>query len=210
MAISLADLLAAARRRTFFDPGQSILSNCSLSRGCHFSRPLAISSTELDLSISRVPDADPPVAMTTRWITSPLLMLAAAFMRATLGRATSSYSQRFSGALPLKKSKKETVMLQIRGFSLGALAIAATAMIAATAPSSARAETSAHARHARLHRATHLAARRSHDANDRAYGEYGAGPANAYGAMPGGPVYVSPSYPGYGYGIGDNSDSYAQ
>jgi hypothetical protein len=104
-------------------------------------------------------------------------------------------------------------MLQIRGFSLGVLAIAATAMFAAIAPSSAMADTSAHARTARLHRATHWAARHAHDANDRqyrAYGEYGAGTANAYGAMPGGSGYVSPSYPGYGYGYGDNSDSYAQ
>jgi hypothetical protein len=36
----------------------------------------------------------------------------------------------------------------------------------------------------------------------------------AYGSMIGGPVYEAPAYqggyPGYGYGVGDNSNSYAQ
>jgi len=101
-------------------------------------------------------------------------------------------------------------MRQIRGFSLGALAIAATAMFAAAVPSSAIAA-SAHDRIARQHNATHFAARRAHDANyrqDRSYREYGAGPANAYGAIPGGGSgFASPSYPGYGYGYGDNSQN---
>jgi hypothetical protein len=100
-------------------------------------------------------------------------------------------------------------MRQIRGFSLGALAIAATATLAAFEPSSAIAGTSAHARTARLHRATHLAAPRAYDANYpqyRVYREYGVGPADAYGAIPGGSGYASPSYPGYGYGYGDNSN----
>jgi hypothetical protein len=105
-------------------------------------------------------------------------------------------------------------MRQIRGFSLGAvaLAIAATAMFAAVAPSSAIAGTSAHARTARQHKATHFTAQRAHNANDRqyrAYREYGAGPASAYGAIPGGGSgFASPSYPGFGYGYGDNSNSY--
>jgi hypothetical protein len=106
---------------------------------------------------------------------------------------------------------KETVMRQIRGFSLGAvaLAIAAAAMFAAVAPSSAIAAASAHARTARQHQATHFTAQRAHNANDRPYRGYGAGPVSAYGAIPrGGSGFASPSYPGFGYGYGDNSNSY--
>jgi hypothetical protein len=93
-------------------------------------------------------------------------------------------------------------MRQMRGFSLAALAIAATAMFAAVAPSSAIAGTS------RQHHATHFTAQRPRHAGYRgyrAYGEYEAGPASAYGAIPGGSEFASPSYPGYGYGYGDNS-----
>jgi hypothetical protein len=98
-------------------------------------------------------------------------------------------------------------MRQIRRFSLGvlALAIAATAMFAAVAPSSATAGTSEHARTARQHKATHFTAQRAYNANDRRYREYGAGPASAYGAIPDGSGFASPSYPGFGYGYGDNS-----
>ena len=85
-------------------------------------------------------------------------------------------------------------MRQMRGFSLAALAIAATAMFAAGAPSSAIAGTS------RQHKATHFTAQRTHHASYRAY--------RAYGAIPGGSGFASPSYPGYGYGYGDNSNSY--
>jgi hypothetical protein len=99
-------------------------------------------------------------------------------------------------------------MRQIRGFSLGVLAIAATAMFAAVAPSGAIAGTSAHARTARQHYATHFTAQRTHHASYRRYRAYGAGPASAYGAIPGGSGFASPSYPGYGYGYGDNSNSY--
>jgi hypothetical protein len=94
-------------------------------------------------------------------------------------------------------------MRQIRGFSLGVLAIAATAMFAAVAPSSAIARTSAHAR-----TATHFTAQRAHHASYHRYRAYGAGPASAYGAILGGSGFASPSYPGYGYGYGDNSHSY--
>jgi hypothetical protein len=92
-------------------------------------------------------------------------------------------------------------MRQIRGFSLGALAlaIAATAMFAAVAPSRAIAGALAHAR---------TAAQRAHNANYHRYRGYGAGPASAYGAIPGGSGFASPSYPGFGYGYGDNSYSY--
>jgi hypothetical protein len=92
-------------------------------------------------------------------------------------------------------------MRQTRGFSLGALVfvIAATAMFAGT---SAQAETARH------HKATHFAAR-AHSVSHRQYRAHGAGPASAYGAIPGGgPGFASPSYPGYGYGYGDNSHSY--
>jgi hypothetical protein len=84
-------------------------------------------------------------------------------------------------------------MRQMRRFSSPAvaLAIAATAMVAAAAPSSA------HARAARHHAASHLAAQRAHGESDRPY--------RAYGAMPGGPGFADPSYPGFGYGYGDNS-----
>jgi hypothetical protein len=92
-------------------------------------------------------------------------------------------------------------MRQIRGFSLGAvaLAIAATAMFAAVAPSSAQARTARH------HTTAHFAA---HHASYRHYREYGAGPASAYGAIPGGVGFAGPSSSGYGYGYGDNSNSY--
>jgi hypothetical protein len=93
-------------------------------------------------------------------------------------------------------------MRQMRGFSLAALTIAATAMFAAVAPSRATAGAS------RQHHATHFAAQRAHHAGYRgyrAYGEYGAGPASAYGAIPDGSGFASPSYPGFGYGYGDNS-----
>jgi hypothetical protein len=93
-------------------------------------------------------------------------------------------------------------MRQTRGFSLGALAIAATAMFAAVAPSSATAA-------ARQHKATHFVARHAHIAHYgyRGYGAYRSDPADAYGAIPapGGSGFASPSYPGYGYGYGDNS-----
>lgn len=95
-------------------------------------------------------------------------------------------------------------MRQIRQFSLGflALATAATAMFAAVAPSSAIAGTSTHARTARQYQAAHFTA---HNTNYRRYREYGAGPASAYGAILGGSGFASPSYPGFGYGYGDNS-----
>jgi len=91
-------------------------------------------------------------------------------------------------------------MPQIRGFSLGAvaLAIAATAMFAAVASTSAQARTE------RQHQARHFTAQRAHVANDHRYRAY-----RAYGAMPGGGSgFASPSYPGFGYGYGDNSHSY--
>jgi hypothetical protein len=88
-------------------------------------------------------------------------------------------------------------MRQMKGFSLGALAIAiaATAMFATVAPSGAIAGTSAHPRTA--HNADYP--------RYRAYREYGAGPTSAYGAIPGGSGFARPSYQGYGYGYGDNS-----
>ena len=95
-------------------------------------------------------------------------------------------------------------MREVRGFSLGALALA----IAATATFAAG--TAADARTARHHGATHFAVHRAYHASPRwyrAYGAYGSGPAGAYGAMPGS-VYAAPSYPGYGYGYGDNSNNY--
>jgi hypothetical protein len=76
--------------------------------------------------------------------------------------------------------------------SVMALAIAATAIAAP----SAQARTVK-----KQDKATHFVAPRE----DRAYR---AGPANAYGAMPGAPGISSPSYSGYGYGYGDNSHSY--
>jgi hypothetical protein len=88
-------------------------------------------------------------------------------------------------------------MRRMRGFSLAALAIAATAMFAAVAPSSAIAGAS------RQHKATHFTAQRTHHASYRRYRAY-----RAYGAIPGGSGFASPSYPGYGYGYGDNSNSY--
>jgi hypothetical protein len=91
-------------------------------------------------------------------------------------------------------------MRRIKGFSLGivALAIAATAMLA-NAPADART--------ARHQKATHFTAHRAPDAGYRPYRverDYGDGPASAYGAIPGGPGLASPSYPGWGYGYGDN------
>jgi hypothetical protein len=84
-------------------------------------------------------------------------------------------------------------MRQIRRFSLSilALAIATTATSTVWAPSQAAAQTTRH------HRATHSTAPRAPAAS---YRQYRTEPANAYGAMPGGA-----SYPGYGYGYGDNS-----
>jgi hypothetical protein len=82
-----------------------------------------------------------------------------------------------------------------------ALTMAAILASAAIAPSGALA--AAHERSAAKTR--HFTAAREHNADDRRYRAYGAGPANAYGAIPGGPGISSPSYPGFGYGYGDNS-----
>jgi hypothetical protein len=89
-------------------------------------------------------------------------------------------------------------MRRFKGFSLGAvaLAIVATAMLA---------NASADARTAKHHKATHLT-HRAPDAGYQPYRvdrDYGSGPASAYGAIPG-PGLASPSYPGWGYGYGDN------
>jgi hypothetical protein len=90
-------------------------------------------------------------------------------------------------------------MRRIKGFSFGALAfaIAATAMFA-NAPADART--------AKHHKATHFTSHRAPDAGYpyRVERDYGDGPASAYGAIPGGPGLASPSYPGWGYGYGDN------
>jgi hypothetical protein len=85
-------------------------------------------------------------------------------------------------------------MRQIKRFSLGALvlAIAATSMLA-IAPADART--------AKHHKATHFTAHRASDAGYPYRVE--RDPANAYGAIPG-PGLASPSYPGWGYGYGDN------
>ena len=92
-------------------------------------------------------------------------------------------------------------MRPIRRLSLGALALAtaAAAMLATGAPADARS--------ARQHKATHFTAQGT-DYHHRTYRAYGAGAAGAYGAMPGGSGFSGPSYPGYGYGYGDNSHSY--
>jgi hypothetical protein len=146
-------------------------------------------------------------AMTARCITSPLLTLAINLCALDIRLRNIIVFASVGCDLLLK----ETVMQQLRGFSLGAvaLAIVATVMLAAVAPSSAIAGTSAHARIARHHKATHFTAQRAHDGNYRRYRAYGAGPAGAYGAiLGGGSGFASPSYPGFGYGYGDNSYSY--
>ena len=81
-------------------------------------------------------------------------------------------------------------MRQIKRFSLSVMALA-IAVTATGAPA-------AQARTVKGHKATHLTVPRE----DRAYR---VGPANAYGAVPGAPGIASPSYPGFGYGYGDNS-----
>jgi hypothetical protein len=96
--------------------------------------------------------------------------------------------------------QRKTVMRRIKGFSLVivAFAIAAISMFV-NAPADART--------ARHHKATHFTADRAPDAGHGPYRgarSYGAGPASAYGAIPDGPGLASPSYPGFGYGYGDN------
>lgn len=92
-------------------------------------------------------------------------------------------------------------MRRINPFLLGALALAvATTSMLANAPADARAT--------RHPKATHFTADRAPDAGYRSYRverDYGAGSASAYGAIPGGPGLAGPSYPGFGYGYGDNS-----
>ena len=70
--------------------------------------------------------------------------------------------------------------------------MAATATIAAAAPSDALARS--------RHRAVQAPTPRETAVPDRNY-RYGTGPGGAFNAVPG----ASSSYPGYGYGYGDNS-----
>jgi hypothetical protein len=90
--------------------------------------------------------------------------------------------------------------------TLLALTVVAILAIAAMAPSGVLAAT--HERSAAVAKTRHFTATRERHASYRGYRahrEVGADPAGAYGAIPGGSVYSSPSYPGYGYGYGDNS-----
>ena len=85
-----------------------------------------------------------------------------------------------------------------------ALTMAAILASAAIAPSAALA---AHERSAAAPKIRHSTAAQ-YSANDRRYRAlraYGAAPTNTYGAMLGGSGVSGPSYPGYGYGYGDNS-----
>src|SRR3979411_90285 len=90
--------------------------------------------------------------------------------------------------------------------TLVALTGAAILTLAAMAPSGVLA--AAHERSAAVAKTRHFTATREHHTNYRRYRahrEVGAGPPGAYGAIPGGSAFSSPSYPGYGYGYGDNS-----
>jgi hypothetical protein len=49
------------------------------------------------------------------------------------------------------------------------------------------------------------AATARHHASHHRAGAYAGSAAGAYGAIPSGPAFSSPSYPGFGYGYGDNS-----
>ena len=84
---------------------------------------------------------------------------------------------------------KESLMQHIARLSLGVFALAVA--VAAAVPSGAMARTP--------HKGSH-AAPREKPAEIQGY-RYGSRPNGAYDAIPGG----SSSYPGYGYGYGDNS-----
>jgi hypothetical protein len=100
------------------------------------------------------------------------------------------------------------IMQKILQFLPTVLALTGAVILAsaAIAPSSVSAAT--HERSAAVAKTGHVTATRERHATYRRYRaprEVGAGPIGAYGAIPGGSVYSSPSYPGFGYGYGDNS-----
>src|SRR5438552_7648247 len=99
-------------------------------------------------------------------------------------------------------------MQRILKFLSVRLALTAAAILASAAIAPSAALAAAHERSAAAPKIRHSTAAHQYSANDRRYRAlraYGAGPTNAYGAILGGSGVSSPSYPGYGYGYGDNS-----